>query len=145
MKRILCVCLGNICRSPLAEGIIRKVAADVGIAIHVESAGTANYHVGSKADRRSIEIGSLNQVDINQHRAQQFQSFHFDQFDYILVMDENIERDVLRLARNENDKAKVFFYDINRNTVEDPYYGERSDFEKMYAHLKTHAQYWVEK
>jgi protein-tyrosine phosphatase len=145
MKRFLCVCLGNICRSPLAEGILRKVAADAGVAIHVESAGTANYHVGSKADRRSIEIGNLNKVDINLHRAQQFQANHFDRFDYILVMDENNERDVLRLARNETDKAKVFFYDPNRNTVEDPYYGDHSDFEKMYRHLEMYAKHWVEK
>lgn len=145
MKRILCVCLGNICRSPLAEGILKKVAHDCGIEIHVESAGTANYHVGSKADKRSIEIGILNGVDINQHRAQQFQSFHFDQFDYILVMDENNERDVLRLARNEEDKSKVFLFDPSRITVVDPYYGDRSEFETMYQHLNKHALYWVEK
>jgi protein-tyrosine phosphatase len=145
MKKILCVCLGNICRSPLAAGVLNNEAQRLGVSVLIESAGTANYHVGGKADKRSIEIGMLNGININNHRAQQFSREHFHEFNLILVMDPSNYSDVLKLANSEEQRKKVHFYDPNQKTVEDPYYGDLSDFETMYQHLVQHASYWIKK
>ena len=143
MMKVLCVCLGNICRSPLAEGILRKVAEDHSIPLHVKSAGTAHYHVGDPADHRSVAIGKKYNVDISNHRGQQFQVNHFDEFDVILVMDYNNLNNVRALARNEMDKAKIRMYRVDDEIVDDPYYGDVSDFQKMYNVLMRDAEYWV--
>lgn len=143
MKKILCVCLGNICRSPLAEGILRKVAQEQGVDIEVDSAGTANYHVGDAPDQRSISIGRKYNIDISGHRGQQFEVAHFDLFDVILVMDYSNLNNVRMLARDEVDKNKVKMFRPDDNIVEDPYYGGDSDFENMYQTLIKDALYWI--
>ena len=141
--KILCVCLGNICRSPLAEGVLNKVALEYNVVLDVRSAGTANYHIGDPADHRTVQIGKKYNIDISSHRGQQFYVEHFDQFDLILVMDQSNLQNVRNLARNEYDLAKINMFRRDGRIVDDPYYGDMTDCEKMYQVLQEHALHWV--
>ncbi len=132
------VCLGNICRSPLAEGILKsKVNTQK---IFVDSAGTGNYHIGRLPDERSITVAKKNLLDITDQRCRQFQMADFDEFDLIYVMDNSNRRDVLKLSRNENDKDKVkmilneIFPDENVD-VPDPYHDNQRGFENVFNML----------
>src|ERR1044072_5341879 len=108
VMKILMVCLGNICRSPLAEGILRKKLQDAGIAhVHVDSAGTNGYHNGENPDPRSIKNAKKNGVDISGLISRKFTVADFDHFDRIYVMDQSNYRDVMALAKNETHTAKV--------------------------------------
>lgn len=142
MKRVLCVCLGNICRSPLAEGILKAKAQELQVSVGIASAGTAGYHIGSRADKRSENVGKRYNIDISNHMAQKFKVEHFDEFDIILVMDQMNYSDVSSLARNSEDLKKIKLYLIEED-VEDPYYGEEDGFEKMYHILESKAEYWI--
>lgn len=142
MKRILCVCLGNICRSPLAEGILKAKAEALNAPIEIASAGTAGYHIGSRADKRSEAVGLKYNVDITNHKAQKFQVEHFDAFDIILVMDQMNYENVSSLARNSFDIEKIKLYLLNED-VQDPYYGTSQDFENMYHILEGQAEHWI--
>lgn len=139
MVRVLMVCLGNICRSPLAEGILKlKVDSQK---YFIDSAGTGSYHLGSPPDNRSIAVARKNNLDISYQRCRQFGVSDFDEFDIIYVMDNSNKRDVLALARDENDKAKVkmILNEIfpNENVdVPDPYLGGDQGFEKVYKLLE---------
>src|SRR5205085_11264860 len=101
------VCLGNICRSPMAEGILRKKITEKNLSFIVDSAGTANYHVGEPPDERAINTSKKFNVDISKLRGRQFTTKDFDTFDRIYAMDNSNYKNILRLARNENDKKKV--------------------------------------
>ncbi|MFM1771358.1 MAG: hypothetical protein RLZZ71_500 [Bacteroidota bacterium] len=142
MKRILCVCLGNICRSPLAEGVLKAKAEALNASVEIASAGTAGYHIGSRADKRSEAVGLKYNVDITNHKAQKFQVEHFDAFDIILVMDQMNYEDVSSLARNSFDIEKIKLYLLNED-VQDPYYGTPQDFENMYHILEGQAEHWI--
>ena len=105
MINILMVCLGNICRSPLAHGILdSKLPSDQ---YYVDSAGTANYHQGEAPDPRSIAIANSYGIDISKQHARQFKVSDFDTFDYIFTMDDSNYQNVIDLARNTNDIGKV--------------------------------------
>jgi protein-tyrosine phosphatase len=105
MIKVLMVCLGNICRSPLAEGIlVSKVKSDE---ILVDSAGTGAYHIGKLPDKRSIEVAGKYGIDITNQRARKFTVKDFDTFDYIYAMDESNYQNILMLARTNDDKSKV--------------------------------------
>jgi len=140
--RILMVCLGNICRSPLAEGILQsKVSADV----KVDSAGTAAYHIGELPDSRSIAVAKKYGIDLTNQRARKFKVNDFDTFDLIYAMDERNYQDILTLARNTEDKLKVKLIlnevDLNSNkSVPDPYYGGSNGFENVYQLLDEACQ-----
>lgn len=129
------VCLGNICRSPLAHGILEsKLPSDQ---FYVDSAGTANYHIGDMPDKRSIAVARTHGIDISHQRGQQFKSPFFDIYDFIYVMDEYNYENVIALARNSNDIAKVkLILDEDTSSkikhVPDPYYGDVSDFEYVF-------------
>src|SRR5260221_14302161 len=99
--RILMVCLGNICRSPLAEGILREKVKGKGLDVEIDSAGTGDYHIGEHPDVRAIKIARKYGVDISQLFARQFSSGDFDSFDKIYVMDRSNFEDVISLARNK--------------------------------------------
>ncbi|HEX9825565.1 MAG TPA: low molecular weight protein-tyrosine-phosphatase [Flavobacteriaceae bacterium] len=135
MVKILMVCLGNICRSPLAHGILEsKLPSDK---FYIDSAGTANYHVGEAPDRRSIAVAKSHGIDISHQRGQQFKASFFDAFDHIYVMDEYNFEDVIRLARNDWDRSKVKLIleedkSINLMHVPDPYYGDENGFEYVF-------------
>ena len=140
--RILMVCLGNICRSPMADGWLRHRILEKGLPIEVDSAGTANYHVGEKPDPRMRKFAQETGVSIDSLRARQFVVADFDRFDRIFVMDKSNLTNVLRLARNEADKAKVTLY-LNElfpgedREVPDPYYGNEHDFRHVIELLDT--------
>ncbi|MCM5663782.1 low molecular weight protein-tyrosine-phosphatase [Galbibacter mesophilus] len=136
--RVLMVCLGNICRSPLAEGILKsKVNPQK---VFVDSAGTSNYHIGSKPDPRSIQIAAKYNIDITDQRGRQFTQQDFDDFDLIFAMDNSNYKNIILQARNEDDKAKVHLI-LNKLTpgenldVPDPYYGGVMGFENVYKML----------
>ncbi len=129
--KILMVCLGNICRSPLAEGILQSKLNDGFI---VESAGTGNWHVGQSPDERSVSIARKYGIDISKQRARQFQPDDFEKFDLIFVMDESNYKDVLIMASNEIHRGKVKLILGDKN-VPDPYYGGDEGFENVYRLL----------
>lgn len=135
--KILMVCLGNICRSPVAEGVMRQVAAKHQLNVEVDSAGTAGYHIGEHPDPRSVRNAAKNNLDISQLRARRFQTSDFDAFDFIFVMDESNKENVLNMARNAAQEQKVNFLTQylfpNENVpVPDPYYGTEKDFQYVY-------------
>ncbi len=131
--KILMVCLGNICRSPLAEGILQsKVDIDD---VFVDSAGTGGYHIGSKPDSRSIAVGLKYNIDITHQRCRKFSVQDFKDFDLIYVMDHSNYNNVTALAQNEEEKAKVKLIldeiDTGLNEVPDPYYDD-DGFENVF-------------
>ena len=101
------VCLGNICRSPLAEGIMLKLIKENNINMRVDSAGTSNYHVDEAPDQRTIANAAKHNVDLKPLRARQFKASDFDKFDKIYVMDKSNMANVLALATTKEHKAKV--------------------------------------
>ena len=127
------VCLGNICRSPLAEGILSSKISKMKVT--VDSAGTAGYHIGSKPDPRAIDIAKKNNIDISTLRARKFERSDFTDFDKIYVMDKNNFSDFIGLAENKTEASKVILItDIldSYSFVPDPYYGGLADFEKVF-------------
>ncbi len=149
--RILCVCLGNICRSPLAEGIFRAKAKELGYAdFEVDSCGTANYHVGEAPDRRSVKKGKEYGIDISGLRGRQFSYTDFEDFDVIFVMDHSNLRNVLSLDREGkyHHKVKLVLDESHPGSkleVPDPYYGGEQGFEDVYRMLDIAANAFYEK
>lgn len=138
MKKVLMVCLGNICRSPLAEGILKsKVDTSK---VFVDSAGTAAYHEGELPDTRSIQVARKYHIDLTDQRARKFVVEDFDKFDFIYAMDQSNYYNILSLARSEEDRSKVKMilnesYPNQNMQVPDPYYGGDRGFENVYAML----------
>lgn len=145
---VLMVCLGNICRSPLAEGLLQQKVNPENVG--VDSAGTSNYHVGEAPDPRSIAVAKKYNLDISEQIGRQFQEEDFVKFDHIFVMDESNYRDVLALAPQEEDRSKVhlilntLFPEENRN-VPDPYQGGTQGFEDVYQLLEEATSCVAEK
>lgn len=117
------VCLGNICRSPLAHGIMESIVKEKGLDWEIDSAGTGDWHIGSPPDRRSTAIAKKYGIDISGQCCRQFTSGDFDRFDRIYVMDRMNLRDVLNMARSENDRKKVRLL-LDKEVVPDPYYDD---------------------
>ncbi len=132
------VCLGNICRSPLAEGImLRKIKAHQ-LAWEVDSAGTSGWHEGALPDRRSIAVAKAHGIDITDQRSRQFKHIDLDNFDLVLAMDSSNYSNIMRLANTDKQKAKIhlilnFLYPNENRAVPDPYY--EGGFEKVYQML----------
>ena len=136
--RILMVCLGNICRSPLADGLLRNKVSEKQLPWIVDSAGTAAYHIGNPPDHRMIQTAKSNGIDISDLRARQFNTKDFTAFDRIYVMDQSNYNNVLRLANTNADRQKVYLlldhlYPNKQLEVPDPYYGNQSDFDAVFA------------
>ena len=134
------VCLGNICRSPLAEGIL-KSKIDTNFVI-VDSAGTAAYHVGNLPDSRSIAVAKKYNIDITDQRARAFSKNDFEKFDLIYAMDASNYKNILKLARSKKDasKVKMILNEIipeSNSEVPDPYYGGENGFEEVFQMLDT--------
>ncbi|MGM0480209.1 MAG: low molecular weight protein-tyrosine-phosphatase [Bacteroidota bacterium] len=135
--KILMVCLGNICRSPLADGLMRKKVVDHDLPVEVDSAGTGDWHVGEAPDPRMRETAQSKGLSIDELRGRQFNVEDFDRFDRIFVMDLSNRENVLKLARNDEDAAKV---DLLLNLshpgedmeVPDPYFGGDEGFQHVY-------------
>tara|TARA_B100000767_G_scaffold99229_1_gene95155 strand:- start:58 stop:510 length:453 start_codon:yes stop_codon:yes gene_type:complete len=135
------VCLGNICRSPLAQGILEKKSKESNANIYVDSAGTGGWHLGSSPDLRSINVAKKYDIDISHQKAREFSTYDFKEFDKIYVMDTNNYRDIIRLCSNEKEcnKVQLILKKIdteNNPSVPDPYYGEEDGFEKIYRLLE---------
>jgi len=142
------VCLGNICRSPLAEGILKHKIKEHNLDWEVDSAGTSAYHAGDLPDNRSIAVGNLHGIDITNQRSRQFKVKDFDNFDKIFVMDSSNYQNVLKLARTANDKNKIemIMNLVNPNwnqAVPDPYWGN-DGFENVYQMLDEACDKLVE-
>lgn len=145
------VCLGNICRSPLAEGVLRYKLELKGLHhIRVDSAGTSGYHIGDPPDPRSAKNAKSHGIDISKLRGRQFGLDDFDEFDFIYVMDSSNYQNVLRLARNDSDREKVDFllnarWPGKNMAVPDPYYGGADGFEKVFLLVEEACDAIVEK
>jgi protein-tyrosine phosphatase len=149
MKNILMVCLGNICRSPMAEGILRHKAASLNIPVDVDSAGTSNYHIGDHPDHRAVKCLRKHGLDISQLHARQFSEIDFKYFDVIFVMDKSNYRDVLSKAStdDERNKVKLFLNEAwpNENRdVPDPWFGDQDGFEDVYQMLDKAADSFLQ-
>ncbi len=143
MTRILMVCLGNICRSPMADGLLRRKVIENKLDVYVDSAGTANYHLGKQADERMRQTAKANQTNIDELRARQFTVADFGLFDKIYAMDEENYANIISLTQNPSDKLKVTLllnelYPGENRAVPDPYYGTEKDFQEVYQ-LLDHA------
>jgi protein-tyrosine phosphatase len=146
--KILMVCLGNICRSPLAEGILQSKLSKKDFI--VDSAGTGDWHIGRAPDSRSIRVAKNYGLDISNLKGRQFSENDFHHFDYIYVMDNQNYKDVTALAKTDAQKSKVklILNEIfpNENVdVPDPYYGLEDGFEKVYAMLSEACDVIAEK
>ncbi len=148
--KILMVCLGNICRSPLAEGIMKNKIIQHKLDFEVDSAGTAAYHVGELPDQRSIDIAEKNGIDLTNQRARQFTKDDFNKFDLIFAMDNSNFQNIMKLASNPSEKEKVHLI-LNENSpkqnldVPDPYYGGKEGFENVFSLLDTACEIFIQK
>lgn len=133
------VCLGNICRSPLAEGILKKKVDSN--RIFVDSAGTGGYHIGNKPDIRSIAVAKKYGIDISQQTCRKFNSKDFTEFDIIYVMDKSNYNNVVRLTNSPAEISKVQLLlnevDLLENEVPDPYYETNDGFEHVFQLINT--------
>lgn len=135
--KILMLCLGNICRSPLAEGILRSKISNDNL---VDSAGTISMHEGQKADKRSIKTAANHQLNVNSHRSRPIVEKDFEEYDHIYCMDLNNLKDAMSLTKSEAQRQKIslildVLQDNNSQEVPDPYWGDWSDFEDVYQML----------
>jgi protein-tyrosine phosphatase len=141
------VCLGNICGSPLAHGIMAETLPHS----FVDSAGTGSYHIGSPPDSRSIRVAHDNGIDIRHQSARQFQSNDFAEFDHIFVMDRQNYRDVIAKANHQDNIDKVELLceaaGMGMRPVPDPYYGDNQGFQNVFDLVKTAchriAEQWI--
>lgn len=144
------VCLGNICRSPMAHGILEEKAKKRNKQLIVDSAGTANFHIGEMPDERAIKKMRNYNIDISQQKARQFHKNDFETFDYIFVMDTSNYENIIRMAKSEIHKQKVdlilnILYPQQNMSVPDPYYGGDSGFENVYQLLDAACEKFIEK
>jgi protein-tyrosine phosphatase len=132
VTRVLFVCLGNICRSPTAEGVMRRLVREEGLEgeIEVDSAGTGGWHVGAPPDQRATEAARRRGTTL-EGAARRFDPADFDRFDLILAMDAENRRDLLALAPDDEARTKVRMFLSGDRDVPDPYYGGEGGFEKV--------------
>ncbi|MGZ3845550.1 MAG: low molecular weight protein-tyrosine-phosphatase [Flavisolibacter sp.] len=135
--KILMVCLGNICRSPLAEGILKHKAAEAGLDWQIDSAGTNGYHVGEPPHRLSQKVARLNGIDICDQRARQFVKEDFNRYDKIYAMADDVVDDIRSIARDKFDPSKVdlFMNELHpgkNHSVPDPWYGPEPGYHEVY-------------
>jgi len=134
--RITFVCTGNICRSPMAEHVLRRRAEEAGLDVAVDSSGTVGWHVGDPADHRTVQTLRRHGYS-SAHHARKFEQAWFDDYDLVIAMDTGHERDLRRQARTERDRAKIRLlrsFDPSAGTepdVPDPYYGGAAEFEEV--------------
>ena len=133
MKSVLFVCLGNICRSPLAEGIAREYVKNNNLDITVDSCGTGSWHVGEAPCDNSIKIAKINAVDISKQKARQITKDDLEKFEKIIVLDDSNYSDLLNMGCAKDKLSKLGFYGYNNEDVPDPYFFDGfKGFEKVY-------------
>jgi protein-tyrosine phosphatase len=131
--KVLMVCLGNICRSPLAQGLLEQRISH--LKIEIDSAGTAGFCTGCYPDKRSIAVAKKYGINISNQKARKFTFKDFDYFSHIFTMDKNNYNDIIKLAKTDSDKKKVKLILENDQDVPDPYYGDKNSFEYCYKLL----------
>lgn len=136
------VCLGNICRSPLAHGVLQQLADDKGLDWTVDSAGTGGWHIGNPPDDRAIAIAKDHGIDISGQQAQQLCKGHFDRFDHILAMDRANLRSLLTTAETAEQRARIQLF-LPNNEVPDPYYDDDL-FEIVYQLVEARCKELIE-
>lgn len=139
---VLFVCTGNICRSPLAEGILRDKFKQFHLQGNIDSCGFESFHVGDRPDNRAQSVARNHGLDISNHRSRLFRISDFDHFDKIYVMDSTHYHNVMRYARSESDRQKVDYimnvlFPGSNVPVRDPWYDDIDAFEKVYAQLDS--------
>lgn len=136
------VCLGNICRSPIAHGVLEHLAREKGLNWVIDSAGTGNWNIGEQPDKRSIAIAKKFGVDLSNQRGRQFDVSDFEKYDHILVMDYNNLNDVKTLASSEEEQKKVSLF-LKDGIVPDPYYDD-DQFEPVYLMVEKRCKQIIE-
>ncbi|MBL0050956.1 MAG: low molecular weight phosphotyrosine protein phosphatase [Bacteroidetes bacterium] len=152
--KILMICLGNICRSPMAEGIMKAKIKEHKLKWQVDSAGTSSWHAGDKPDKRAIATSKSNGVDISDQRSRAFTPADFSEINVIFVMDESNQRDIVEMALTERQGTRVKllleYAEMDMKSVPDPFYGEEKGFQATFdllndacekALLKLKAEY----
>lgn len=147
---ILMVCLGNICRSPLAEGILQYKANKLGLNMMVDSAGTAGYHVGEPPHKLSQKVAKQNGIDISQQRCRQFVKEDFLKYDKIYVMDNSNYLDVKRISKEFWNESKIELllnelHPHKNENVPDPWYGEEDGYHKVFQLIDDACEAIVKK
>ncbi len=141
MKTILFVCLGNICRSPLAEGIARNYVEKKKLDIEVDSCGTSSWHIGEAPCDNSIKIAAINGIDISSLKARQITKTDLDKFEKIIVLDDKNYKDLIDMGCPSNKLSKLGFYGYNNEDVPDPYFFNGFEgFEKVYEMIDICVQ-----
>ena len=148
--KILMVCLGNICRSPLAEGILQDKAFGAGLTWSIESAGTNSYHTGEPPHRLSQKIARLNGIDISQQRARRFTANDFEVYDKIYALAEDVMDEMKRIAGKKFDAAKAELlmneiYPGKNMDVPDPWYGPEPGYHEVFALIDKACDAIIEK
>lgn len=148
--KILMVCLGNICRSPLAEGILQDKTFKSGLTWTVESAGTNNYHTGEPPHPLSQKVAKLNGIDISNQRARRFTAADFEVYDKIYALAEDVMEEMRRIAKNKFDasKADLLLNELfpGKNTdVPDPYFGPEAGYDEVYKIIDRACDSIIEK
>lgn len=152
---ILMICLGNICRSPIAEEVMRIKSQKNGLSIYVESCGLGSWHEGESADPRSCKIAKRYGYNIDNHRARQIRVDDFENFDLILVMDENNLKNAVQmrdqLIKSNQIQKSVDIKLLSHNDptyknqkVPDPYYGDMADFEEVTEKIESMVKSWLD-
>lgn len=149
-EKIMFVCLGNICRSPMAHGIFREKAKNAGLKVKVESSGTSAFHVGEHADSRSISTLQSKGIDIMDLRSRLFVASDFDDFDYIFTMDSSNQFNVTEMAKKGNhsnlpEMVMNLSFPNEDISVPDPYYGGQTGFEDVFQMLDGALDELIEK
>lgn len=148
--KILMVCLGNICRSPLAEGILQSMAEKRGLNWEVESAGTNNYHIGSPPHKFSQKVAISRGIDICNQRARRLKPSDYQEFDYIIAMANDVVSDIKEIAGKSFQKEKTyllmnFLHEGKNQDVPDPYYGEEDGYHEVYDMIEAACEKLIEK
>lgn len=148
--KILMVCLGNICRSPLAEGVLKHKAQQARLQWTVDSAGTNGYHIGEAPHRLSQKVAKLNGIDICEQKARQFVAADFDRYDKIYAMADDVLDDMRHIAGKKFDPAKAILflnelYPGENRSVPDPWYGTEPGFHDVYKIINTVCDRIIEK
>lgn len=147
--KVLMVCLGNICRSPLAEGILKHKCAQRKLEWYIDSAGTGRWHLGNAPDKRSIQIAAKNGIDISGQRARSVHSSDYEEFDLIFAMDTSNRRDLMHWALDKNEEGKIKLimdelYPGEEVSVPDPYFDDNG-FQTVFDMLDKACDKIIEK
>jgi protein-tyrosine phosphatase len=135
--KVIFVCMGNICRSPTAQGVFERLVEQAGLTgrIHIDSAGTHAYHVGEKPDKRATQAAAGRGIDLTGQRARRFEAADFERFDYVLAMDSsNVDDLMVVCPEHHQDKVRLFLdfaAELSQSEVPDPYYGGPQGFERV--------------